>query len=321
MKQKEILLFGATGQIGKNLIRKLTKNNYKITAVTRNIHRAGYLLKTQANPGYLEIVEIKNFKIEKLEELFARSSICINLIGILYEKKKNEFKLLHSDLPSLLSKNANKFKLEKFIHLSALGIEKAVDSKYASSKLEGEKKIRENFKNSVIIKPSIVYSVDDKFSTKFMSLLSMLPLMPLYYNGKTKFSPIHVTDLVDVIYNIVKGKYENLVLECIGPEVLTFKNMMQILLKSIEKKRILLPLPLPMANLSAKFLQLFPNPLLTEDQLRMLKYDNCISGKFKNNFDLGYKATKKFEDEINKYSYNWKSGGQFANQKSENKIK
>ena len=173
MKQKEILLFGATGQIGRNLIRKLTKNNYKVIAVTRNIHRAGYILKTQANPGYLELVEIKNFEINKIEELIKRSSICINLIGILYEKKKDEFKLIHTDLPAMLSQTANKYKLEKFIHLSALGVEKAIDSKYANSKLNGEKRVRENFKKSIIIKPSIVYSVDDKFTTKFMSLLSL----------------------------------------------------------------------------------------------------------------------------------------------------
>ena len=194
MKQKEILLFGATGQIGRNLIRTLSKNNYKIIAVTRNIHRAGYILKTQANPGYLELIELKNFKIDKINELFKRSSICINLIGILYEKKKDEFKLIHSDLPALLSKKAKEFQHEKFIHLSALGIENAKESKYALSKIEGEKRIKENFKKSIIIKPSIVYSIDDKFSTRFMSLLSVLPVMPLYYNGKTKFSPIHVTD-------------------------------------------------------------------------------------------------------------------------------
>ena len=131
MKQKEILLFGATGQIGRNLIRKLTKNNYKITAVTRNIHKAGYILKTQANPGYLDLVELKNFDLEKIDELMKNCSICINLIGILYEKKKNQFKIIHTDLPDMLSQKAKKFKLDKFIHLSSLGIEKAKDSKYA----------------------------------------------------------------------------------------------------------------------------------------------------------------------------------------------
>tara|TARA_B100000886_G_scaffold301039_1_gene230380 strand:- start:1069 stop:2028 length:960 start_codon:yes stop_codon:yes gene_type:complete len=314
MKQKEILLFGATGQIGRNLIRKLSKNNYKIIAVTRNIHRAGYILKTQANPGYLELVELKNFKINKIDELFKRSSICINLIGILYEKRKNDFKLIHSDLPALLSKKAKEFQLNKFIHLSALGIEKAHDSKYALSKLEGEKRIRENFKKTIIFKPSIVYSVDDKFSTKFMSLLSKLPFMPLYYGGETKFSPIHVMDLIDIIYNILESKQDNLILECVGPEVITFKEIIQKLLNSIDKKRILLPLPYPIAKFTAKLLQLLPNPLLTEDQLRLLRYDNCISESYKNNYDLGYIPKRKFDSEIDKYSFNWKTGGQFANQ-------
>ena len=321
MKQKEILLFGATGQIGRNLIRKLTNRNYKIIAVTRNIHTAGYILKTQANPGYLELVELKNFQNNKIDDLFQKSKICINLIGILNEKKKDEFKLIHSDLPALLSKKSNDFQLDKFIHLSALGIEKVADSNYALSKIDGEKRIRQNFQKSVILKPSIVYSVDDKFTTKFMSLLSTLPFMPLYYNGKTKFSPIHVTDLVDIIFKIIENKYNNLVLECVGPEVLTFKEIIQKLLKSINKKRILLPLPLPFAKLTAKFLQLLPNPLLTEDQLKMLKYDNCKSENFKNNYDLGYIPKKKFEIEINKYSYNWRSGGQFSNQVDSNKSK
>ena len=319
MKQKEILLFGASGQIGRNLIRKLSKKNYKITAVTRDVHGSGYILKTQANPGYLEIVELKNFKIDKIEELIKKSSICINLIGILYEKKKDDFKLLHSDLPALLANKAKKFNLEKFIHISALGIEQALDSKYARSKLEGEKRVRENFGKSIIIKPSIVYSVDDKFSTKFMSLLSILPLMPLYYNGKTKFSPIHVIDLVDLIVNILDSNEKNLILECVGPEEITFKEIIQKLLKSIGKKRVLLPLPTPIAKLTAKFFQLFPNPLLTEDQLIMLKYNNCKSEIYKNNFDLGYVPTRKFETEINKYSYNWKKGGQFSSQSLEKK--
>ena len=321
MKQKEILLFGATGQIGRNLIRKLSKSNYKITAVTRNIHRAGYILKTQANPGYLDLVELKNFKIDKIDELFKRSTICVNLIGILHERRKNEFKLIHTDLPELLSKKSSQFKLEKFVHLSALGIETATDSKYALSKIEGEKKIKENFKNSIIIKPSIVYSVDDKFSTKFMSLLSILPLMPLYYNGNTKFSPIHVTDLVEIIFELISGKEQHLVLECTGTEVITFKEIIQILLRSINKKRILFPMPLPIAKLTAKFFQLFPNPLLTEDQLRMLKYDNCITKNYKNNFDLGFIPKRKFEEEVKKYSFNWRTGGQFSNQVTDTKVK
>ena len=103
MKPKEILVFGASGQIGRHLIRKLTKNNYKVVAVTRNIHQKGYILKTQANPGYLDIVELPYFDIEKINNLLEECAICINLIGILYEKRKNYFKNIHTDLPDLLS--------------------------------------------------------------------------------------------------------------------------------------------------------------------------------------------------------------------------
>jgi len=314
MKSKEILLFGATGQIGRNLIRKLSKNNYKITAVTRNIHRAGYILKTQANPGYLTLVELKNFKSEKIEELIRNCSICVNLIGILYESKKISFKTIHSDLPNMLSKIANKYKIEKFVHLSSLGIENSLDSKYATSKLEGEIKIKENFENSIIVKPSIVYSVDDKFTTNFMTLLSRLPIMPLYYGGRTKFAPIHVLDLVEILYNLIDGKSKNMILECVGPEELSFKDIISKLLFSIKKKRLMIPLPMPFAKISAKVLQLFPKPLLTEDQLKLLKYDNVKSGKYKTNFDIGIKPNRLFSDEIEKYSFNWRDGGQYTNQ-------
>ena len=321
MKSKEILLFGATGQIGRNLIRKLSKNNYKITAVTRNIHRAGYILKTQANPGYLELVEINNFDTRRIDDLIKRCSICVNLIGILYEKKKGQFKTIHTDLPDMLSQRMNKFKNDKFIHLSSLGIEKALDSEYAKSKLNGEKKIAQNFKNSIIIKPSIVYSVDDKFTTNFMTLLNRLPFMPLYYDGKTKFSPIHVSDLVNILYEVINGNFYKLTLECIGPEILSFKEIINKLLKSINKKRILFPLPYPLAKISAKILQLLPNPLLTEDQLNLLKYDNVVSGLHKTNIDLGLKAEKIFDVELEKYSYNWRTGGQFASKNNLEKLK
>ncbi len=311
MKQKEILVFGATGQIGRNLVRKLTQNNYKIVAVTRNIHRAGYILKTQANPGYLDLIEIKNFNYETIRDLIKNCSICINLIGILYEKKKNQFKTIHTDLPDMLSKIAYEVDIEKFIHLSALGVELAENSKYALSKKNGEVKIIKNFKRSIIIKPSIVYSVDDKFTTRFMTLLSRLPIMPLYYNGTTKFRPIHVSDIVEVIFKTIYSKHESLILECVGPEVLSFKKILQNLLMSMNKKRILLPLPYPIAKFSAKILQLLPNPLLTEDQLNLLKFDNINTGLHKTNFDLNIDAKKLFRSEIDKYSYNWKTGGQF----------
>ena len=313
--QDSILIFGSSGQIGKSLIRIFTKNNYRVIAVTRSIHRKGYQIKTQSNYGYLELEEVSSFSEENISRLMKKSSICINLIGILYEKKENQFDLIHSDLPTLLSKLAFKNSLSQFIHLSALGIESAIDSNYAKSKLSGEKKVRQNFPDSIVLKPSIVYSVDDNFTTNFMSLLSKLPVMPLYYNGKTKFTPIHVSDLSKIIFEIVHKKIVGETIECVGPEVFTFKEIILKILKSIKKKRFLFSLPLPLAKINAKLFQLMPKPLITLDQLRLLKYDNIVSNKYKTNFDLKMFANRKFDEEINRYSYNWTSGGQFSKKK------
>ena len=310
--QDSILIFGSSGQIGKSLIRKFTKNNYRVIAVTRSIHQKGYQIKTQSNYGYLELEEMRTFNEEAISNLMGKSSICINLIGILFEKKKNQFDIIHSDLPSLLSKLALKNNLKQFIHLSALGIEPAIDSSYAKSKLSGEEKVRKNFPKSIILKPSIVYSIDDNFTTNFMNLLSILPIMPLYYGGKTKFTPIHVSDISNIIFEIVQKKITGETIECIGPEVLTFKEILLKILKSIKKKRLLFSLPLPLAKLNAKLFQLMPKPLLTMDQLKLLKYDNVISKKYKTNFDINIDANRKFGDEINRYSFNWTSGGQFS---------
>jgi len=318
MKPKEILVFGATGQIGRNLIRKLTKSKYKVTAVTRNIHQKGYILKTQSNFGYLEIVELRSFNIEKIQSLMNNCSICINLIGILFEKKENQFNNIHTNFPDLLSKLSSQLNIEQLIHISSLGIENAIDSKYAISKIEGEKIVRKNFKKSVILKPSIVYSVDDSFTTNFMTILNWLPIFPLYYKGKTKFSPIHVKDLAKIIFETVERKLVDETIECIGPEVLSFKEIILKLMESIYKKRLLVSIPLTFAKFGAKIFELMPKPLLTSDQLNLLKYDNVASGKYKTNFDLGLNAERKFDNEVEKYSYNWRSGGQFSRKNNSN---
>ena len=315
MKAKNCLIFGGSGQIGRNLIRKLTKNNYKVTVVTRNIHQKSYMIKTQANPGYIDIVEANIFDEKKIRKLFENSDICINLIGILYEKKGSSFENIHALFPSILAKLCKEYKIKHFIHLSALGINEAIGSDYAKSKINGEVNIIKNFPLSTILRPSVVYSVDDNFTTTFMTLLSRLPIFPIYYSGKTKFMPIHCSDLTDIIYDVISKNISSKIVECVGPEIITFKEIIEILLKLINKKRILLPLPLSIANLSAKFFQLFPKPLLTQDQLRLLKYDNIISGKYKTNSDLGIPSLRNFEDEVKKYCYMWKEGGQFSTEK------
>ena len=309
---KNILVFGGSGQIGRHLIRRLTKNNHLVTVVTRNQHKKGAILKTQGNPGYVEIVESNIFDEEKLSKLMTKKDICINLVGILYEDKKNTFKNIHVHFPSLISKLCEKHKLKQFIHLSALGIEKAKDSNYAKSKEEGEENIINNFKHSTILRPSVIYSVDDNFTTNLMTLLNLLPFFPLYYNGKTKFSPIHVSDISEIIAYIIDKSICSEIIECVGPEVMTFKEIIEKLLNLIGKKRMLISLPISIAKSMAFFLEKIPKPLLTIDQLKLLKYDNILSGKTKSNIDIGFYPKLKFTDEVKKYSYMWKEGGEYS---------
>ena len=310
--------FGASGLIGRHLIRKLTKNNYKVTAVTRNLHQKGYVLKTQANAGYIDIVELNIFDENKLKDLISEADVCINLIGILYEKNKgNTFENIHTIFPSLISKICKECNVQQFIQLSALGIDDATDSNYAKSKLEGEKSIKENFKHATILRPSVVYSVDDKFTTNFMTLLNRLFVFPLYYNGDTKFVPIHCSDLTEIIYQVISKNIISSTIECIGPETISLKDILKRLLKITEKNRLLIPLPLFLAKLSAIFFQLLPNPLLTLDQLRLLKYNNVTSGKYKTNFDIGIPSVCKFDEEVEKYAFMWKERGQFSRKSNE----
>ena len=309
---KKVLIFGGSGQIGRHLIRRLTNKNYLVTVVTRNLHTKGTVLRLGGNPGYVEIIEANIFNEGKLNDLFKDKDICINLVGIISENKKNKFKNIHTYFPTLLSKKCEEFKLKQFIHISALGVDKAKDSKYAKSKLEGEKNILENFSKTTILRPSVVYSVDDNFTTNLMTLLSLLPLFPLYYEGKTKFSPIHVSELCEIILEIIEKCIIEKIVECVGPEELSFKEILERLLFSIDKKRILFNLPLFLAKIIIFFLEKLPKPLITQDQLTLLKYDNVISNEYKSNIDIGYKAKLRFEDEVKKYSYMWREGGEYS---------
>ena len=280
-----------------------------MTAVTRNAHKSIFL-KTQAPLGYLDIIEENIFNEKVLEELIGSHDICINLIGILFEKKKNTFKNIHINFPSLLSKICKKKNIDQFIHISALGVENVKDSEYAKSKYDGEKIVKENFEKTTILKPSIVYSQDDNFSTRFLSLLSFFPIFPIFENPK--FSPIHCKDLSEIIVGLIEKNICSEIIECPGPQIIYFKEILQILSKSINKKRLFIPIPNQLGKIFAKSSEILPSPLITLDQLRLLKYHNVKTGKHKTNRDFGLNADLKFENEIKKYSYMWTERGEYS---------
>ncbi len=309
--QKEIAIFGGGGFIGKHLMRELTKVGYRVKVATRNPYLKGYL-KPLGNPGQIELFKTNIFELEDIKKILRNCDYVINLVGILHQNSKQRFEQLHEKFPFILSKLCNEFDIKNIVHLSALGVNPNHKSEYMRSKLQGEINIGENFKNVKILRPSIVFGPEDKFFNRFASIAQFSPALPLIGGGKTKFSPVYVGDVAKAITSVLKLKdSQKSIYEVGGPEIYSFKELMEILLKEIKKKRILLSVPYRIAKFNSYFLQMLPNPLITPDQVEILKYNNIISGKFPTLKDLEI-VPSSIKNILPKYIYRYRTGGEFG---------
>jgi len=309
--QKIIAIFGAGGFIGKHLIRNLTKLGYRIKIATRNPYLKGYL-KPLGNPGQIELFKTNIFNEEDVKNVLKNCDLVINLVGILYETGKQKFNHIHSHFPHLLSNLCNGEGIKNLIHISALGVKEKHNSLYIQSKLEGEKNIQDNFKPSVILRPSVVFGPEDKFFNTFASLAQFSPVLPLVGGGKTKFAPIYVGDVAKAIVKALElNNSKPKIYELGGPENYSFKELMEILLREIKKKRFLISIPFGFAKFQSYFLQMLPNPLLTPDQVELLKHHNIVSGEHPTLEDLGITGTP-IQSILSKYIYRFREGGQFG---------
>jgi len=309
--QKIIAIFGAGGFIGKHLMRQLTKLDYRIKVATRNPYLKGYL-KPLGNPGQIELFKTNIFDEEKVKEVLKDCDLVINLVGILYETGKQKFDQIHSQFPYLLSNLCNEMGIKNLVHLSALGVKEKHISKYIQSKFQGEKNIQDIFKPSVILRPSIVFGPEDKFFNTFASVAQFSPVLPLIGGGKTKFAPIYVADVAKAIVKALELKNSKpIIYELGGPENYSFKELMEILLMEIKKKRFLISVPFSFAKFQSYFLQMMPRPLLTPDQVELLKHNNIVSGDYLTLKDLGIAGTP-VQSILPKYIYRFRSGGQFG---------
>ena len=309
--QKIIAIFGAGGFLGKHLMRQLTKIDYRVKVGTHNPYLKGYL-KPLGNPGQIELFKTNIFNEEDVRKVLQDCDFAINLVGILYETRKQKFNQIHSQFPFLISQLCNELNIKKLVHISALGIKEKHSSKYMQSKLQGEKNIKENFKPSVILRPSVVFGPEDKFFNTFASLAQFSPILPLIGEGKTKFSPIYVGDVAKAIVKSLElNNSDCKIYELGGPANYSFKELMNILLVEIKKKRFLLPLSFNIAKFQSYFLQMLPNPLLTPDQVELLKYNKIVTGEHPTLKDLGINGTT-IQSILPKYIYRFRTGGQFG---------
>ena len=309
--QKIIAIFGAGGFIGKHLMRQLTKLDYRVKVATRNPYLKGYL-KPLGNPGQIGFFKTNIFKPGDIKQVLKNSDFVINLVGILHETRTQKFNQIHAQFPYLLSNLCNEFGIKNLIHISALGVKEKHTSKYMQSKLQGEKNIQETFKPAVILRPSVCFGSGDKFFTTFASIAQFSPILPLIGSGKTKFAPIYVGDVAKAIVKALElNNSESKIYELGGPENYSFKELMEILLKEIKKKRFLIPIPFSAAKFQSYFFQLMKNPPLTSDQVEMLKYNNIVTGEYPTLKDLGISG-KTVQSILPKYIYRFRRGGQFG---------
>ena len=229
-------ILGGGGFIGRYCVRNLANKQFRCIIPTRKAFQKGYL-KTQAPPGYVELIDFNSNNFDKIEEAISNSDAVINLIGILYENRKQKFSKIHSDIPDIISRLCEKHKVKKYIHVSAIGSNKDSKSAYQRSKFAGEEKSLMNFKNTVILRPSVVCGPEDNFTNLFAKL-SFSPIIPIV-GINYKFQPIMVTDVADAIVKAIEIKNnEGKIYELGGPKIISFGDMVKSIMETIGKKRI-----------------------------------------------------------------------------------
>ena len=311
MKNQICTILGGGGFIGRYLVRNLTKKNYRCIISTRKAFQKGYL-KTQATPGAIELVDWNPNNFSELKEAIKNSDVVINLIGILYETRKQKFYNIHTSIPEAIAKICSDSDVKKFIHVSAIGANENSKSLYQKSKYQGEIKALNNFKNTVILRPSVVCGTEDNFTNLF-SKLTFLPVIPVV-GIDYKFQPILVDDVATAIVRAIeKQDNEGKIYEIGGPKVISFGNMVKSILKTINKKRYVVPMPMPIAKIQSTITDLLPfPPILTKDQCEILsEADNIVSNNNLTLKDLDIDP-KDVEEEMQKWLWRYKDGGQFA---------
>ena len=312
MKNQICTILGGGGFIGRYLVRNLTKKNYRCFITTRKAFQKGYL-KTQATPGAIELIDWNPNNFSNLKEAINNSDVVVNLIGILFENRKQKFYNIHSKIPEAVAKICSEAGVKKFIQVSAIGANEKSKSLYQKSKYLGESNALNNFKKTVIIRPSVVCGPEDNFTNLF-SKLSFLPIIPIV-GLNYKFQPILVTDVADAIVQAIEMKdNEGKIYEIGGPRVITFGDMVKSILSTINKKRIVIEMPMGLAKIQSSITDLLPfPPILTRDQCEILsEADNIVSNNHLNLNDLGIKKPSDVESEMKKWLWRYKDGGQFA---------
>src|SRR3954452_629178 len=272
-----VTVFGGSGFVGRHVVRALAKRDYRIRVAVRRPELAGHL-QPLGRVGQIHAVQANLRYPASVEAAMRDSHAAINLVGILAEAGAQRFDPVQALGAGTVAKAARDVGA-RMVHVSAIGADENSRSRYARSKAGGEKAVREAVPSATIFRPSVVFGPEDQFSNRFAALARMSPMLPLIGGGLTRLQPVYVGDVATAVANAVDGKTrQGAVYELGGPELLTMREIMEIILRVIERKRMLLSLPFGLAKLQALILQFAPGPLkLTPDQVELLRSDNVVS--------------------------------------------
>ncbi len=280
-------IFGGSGFIGRYVINNVARLGYTIRVPMRDPAQGGFL-RTSGVVGQVNPLPLSLHDQPLIVKAIAGSSLVINLLGELAPARRNGFEFLHAEVPGRIARAAAEAGAQRLIHVSAIGADANSPSAYARSKAHGETQVREAFPGATILRPSIVFGPEDQFFNRFARMAELLPALPLIGGGTTRFQPVYVADVADAVSQCLQSADTiGQTYELGGPEIHTFRQLMEIMLKQIGRKRRLVTLPFGLANIQAGFMQHLPGKPLTPDQVTLLKRDNVVSPGAKTLSDLG----------------------------------
>lgn len=276
-----ITVFGGSGFLGKYVIRELVKEGWRIRVPVRRPHTAQEL-KVIGNVGQVQLVQANLRYEDSVKQAVAGSDAVINLVALLFEEGKQSFESLHVQGAATLAKAAAAQGISNFVQVSAIGADAESDSDYSRTKAEGEQAVRAAIPTADIMRPSIIFGAEDQFFNRFAAMAQLAPALPLLGGGDTVFQPVYVGDVAQAIAKAVSKGSSSKTYELGGPRSYTFKELMQFMLETIDRKRFLVPVPWAVANMMGALGEIsgmapFVKPFLTRDQVKNLKVDNVVA--------------------------------------------
>jgi NADH dehydrogenase len=309
-----VTVFGGSGFLGRHVVRALLKRGWRVRAAVRRPDLAGHL-QPLGMVGWVQPVQANLRYRWSVDRAVTGADAVVNLVAILSETGRQRFEAVNSAGARAAAEATRAAGIDRLVHVSAIGADPDSPSAYARSKAAGEAAVHEIMPGGVIFRPSIMFGPEDRFFNRFASLARVFPAFPLFGGGHTRFQPVFAGDVARAIADAVEGKVPGgKVYELGGPEVKTFRECLELMLATIERRRLLIPVPWGIAGAMGQVLQYLPNPLLTRDQVRQLKIDNVVSEEARAEQrtlkGLGINATS-LEAVLPSYLYRFRARGQF----------